>query len=782
MTDVRQKKIGLIIAVIAAVCCCAVIIGTIGFAISNPYEDQVFVESFENVQLEIDALATDDGYINADEDEKVILMQNCLEKLQNAGKISNLHYDNYVFHFNYADYGFGGVAVEDTHDDCWGDSPLGSEWNRMLSQNFVKNFFNSFARENWLFIFGDSTVNSVTYDEIESLVREFNNDDTLKIKLKTDTTVSTYTNLESKDLIYISAHGFFDEKENRQLIWTQEKVTDQYKKNKKYKKLLREGDIGVYYKTQNGLVDKNESYFVIAPQFFQDYYDDDELNGSIVLLGVCSAFGNNDKENYQLALSLRHAGAGSVIGFCNTVNQGYSVLFYNSVITSYLGGQTIGEAFDNAKATIGENENEYYNIYTSFEADDFPAYPILSGETDARFDFSDSTTFGETTFCIKDANSNEGIPNVSVTIKNREENFSTHDYRSDENGLCTLQLPAGQYTCTFSHADYSTTEMEITLEPNTSDAEPKEVLLEHKALAMIDFIGMTVDDVKKMFGENCKFVDNSGRGGASSRYSMYYEQDGVPFIFGVDSQTQPTGSDVISTVEYSSMYNDSEVIVEGEITSKTTYAEMKASKDPILWRDLPLFCVTYKVGDLSVDFEYQDMPADHATADSIVVLQRTWEVTEESWETETYQNYLLYQAVLDQYKEVCANNHILNYGMCSYCEFAICDINGDGVDELIVQDGTCEQNRTHHIYTIEEGTAKLIGEYNAWHLSLYDGERGDGKLIGVSGMGGSWIQSEIVITGDSLTEKTIDSSDSGDNPFTSVPNPIIFSSVQITII
>lgn len=55
-----------------------------------------------------------------------------------------------------------------------------------------------------------------------------------------------------------------------------------------------------------------------------------------------------------------------------------------------------------------------------------------------------------------------------------------------------------------------------------------------------------------------------------------------------------------------------------------------------------------------------------------------------------------------------------------YKEYAIHDINDDGVAELIVQDGTCEADRTYYFYTFKNGKAVYMGSYSASHSALAD--------------------------------------------------------------
>ncbi len=59
------------------------------------------------------------------------------------------------------------------------------------------------------------------------------------------------------------------------------------------------------------------------------------------------------------------------------------------------------------------------------------------------------------------------------------------------------------------------------------------------------------------------------------------------------------------------------------------------------------------------------------------------------------------------------------------------DINKDGVDELITQTGTCEADRTYHIYTFANGKMIYAGSFGGWHGTLYS--KGKSIIIVSSG-------------------------------------------------
>ncbi|MBQ8765221.1 MAG: hypothetical protein IJZ16_00275 [Clostridia bacterium] len=84
--------------------------------------------------------------------------------------------------------------------------------------------------------------------------------------------------------------------------------------------------------------------------------------------------------------------------------------------------------------------------------------------------------------------------------------------------------------------------------------------------------------------------------------------------------------------------------------------------------------------------------------------------------------------------EIIDNNH--NYDEIIEIEgyingYTYCDINKDGVEELITQTGSCEADRTYHIYTFADGKMFYAGSFGGWHGTLY--EKDDMIIIASSG-------------------------------------------------
>ena len=129
-------------------------------------------------------------------------------------------------------------------------------------------------------------------------------------------------------------------------------------------------------------------------------------------------------------------------------------------------------------------------------------------------------------------------------------------------------------------------------------------------------------------------------------------------------------------------------------------------------------------------------------------------------DTKTISEFDIYQPILKDYYNNCKKEHSI-YDIHSFCKYTLYDIDENGVNELIVQSGTSEGDRTHYVYTCENNQSKLLGKYNAWHLGLYGSNK---KIIAVDGMGGNWTIYNIIISNDEVVKKEIKTVESADIP------------------
>ena len=54
-----------------------------------------------------------------------------------------------------------------------------------------------------------------------------------------------------------------------------------------------------------------------------------------------------------------------------------------------------------------------------------------------------------------------------------------------------------------------------------------------------------------------------------------------------------------------------------------------------------------------------------------------------------------------------------------YNDYYLYDMDGDGVKELLLQEGTCEADYMYQVYTIANGAAVSLGELSGGHTSVF---------------------------------------------------------------
>ncbi len=474
-----KKKTKIISVIVAVIVIVVAIVGIICGTYDWEYEK--FLDTSETVGSKISETMALDNFRNADDTKKVDLMQECLSDLEKQGLIKNITYSNYIFHFEYLYNDIGsGVIIKDVHtDDCWGSSGIASRKVLTASQNIVTEKISSsdtdIDKQNWSFVLG-ATINESLSNQFNYITTEYDSPVT-DIDYLTSSDVSTYMNFANSDLVYISAHGWYNDGARTSVIWTEEEATKQKRKNKEYKNLLKDNSID-FYKMNDGddNPENDKAYFVILPSFFENYYDNKKLENSIFLFSVCCLFGDNNSENIDFYNSLEKAGASTVIGACNSVNQGYSFLFYDKLINEYLSGKSIYDSYIEARNIIGENENVYFKNYTEFSENKIPGYFMFLGKKDTVLKNYSDANFGQYGICIKDSDTQKPIKSVLIQVT--KENGMGHIYKSDLNGFCKFELPAGEYQCKLSLNGYNDKTIDIIIEKNVITSLQDDILME----------------------------------------------------------------------------------------------------------------------------------------------------------------------------------------------------------------------------------------------------------------------------------------------------------------
>lgn len=184
------------------------------------------------------------------------------------------------------------------------------------------------------------------------------NDIHLKTDIDTYCTVEDFkTGLLNYDIIFIEEHGEVKGLLNKvSLILTLEECNRT--SEKQYKSDIRNLS-KVMYK------DDLKNYWAIKPLFFEKYYENNRLKNTIVWIGSCKGYMQDDLVNI-----FEKCGASAVIGYDNSVNTQYDMLLHNGFVYSLMHGDTVSDALEFSKSIWKSDDRTYcYSSNPEFKVD-----------------------------------------------------------------------------------------------------------------------------------------------------------------------------------------------------------------------------------------------------------------------------------------------------------------------------------------------------------------------------------------------------------------------------
>lgn len=227
-----------------------------------------------------------------------------------------------------------------------------------------------------LFSFDDPS-NSIIFPKYQQVAEYWTNSG-LFTEIKVEPTVEDYrTALLNKELIVIAEHGarYEDSKGKVQsVIKLAEKVT--VAKTLKYSSDLAKKRIILAKDAET-----DEWTYCLTAEFFKYYYLPQGLKGSVVYMDNCYGFGAGKKVDKSLAQAFVSCSADAVVGYHEAVYIDYGLFILNDMLGEMLGGATISDALDSAKAKWGNNDLEFAQAFTDWNTSRHPAAtPHLHGK------------------------------------------------------------------------------------------------------------------------------------------------------------------------------------------------------------------------------------------------------------------------------------------------------------------------------------------------------------------------------------------------------------------
>lgn len=212
--------------------------------------------------------------------------------------------------------------------------------------------------------------------------------------------------------------------------------------------------------------------------------------------------------------------------------------------------------------------------------------------------------------------------------------------------------------------------------------------------------------------ENGKFVENAGQ---------------TEPVSGSDFMPDETQQKMIETLTKLGMNKDAEGIKE---TGKAVF-EFQDSVDKTLLR------IQGKNEGFDMDKAYGStvnlIPEYNAEAFGKVVLQIKYGDMTDSVSKENLtdnqsssksSNSVTSDTYLAEYGPIIDAAYSKYYDGIQVMNYFFCDIDKDGIKELLVQNGTCEADYTYQAYTIQNNKSKYLGEISGFHTMFYKDENG----------------------------------------------------------
>lgn len=305
------------------------------------------------------------------------------------------------------------------------------------------------------------------------------------IHLKTDIdsycTVEDFkTGLCGYDIVFIEEHGGVTGLFNKvTLIGTFEEYNKTSKKNYKddYKNLTK-------CKQNNSTKD----YWAIKPSFFEKYYGNNKLKDTIVWIGSCYGYMNDDLVN-----AFEKSGASAVIGYSDSVATNYDTVLHNAFVYSLMHGDTVLDALEFSKSIWKSDDVTYFYSFLVNKGIESPfkgavAKVNAKGEN-AKLIYLPyySSISGKVT-----DEDNNPIPNAKISIHNIRGMSYGIEAVTNENGEYTLECPQDSYTISVKADGYEVFETDefisvsynnettfnITLKKETEITKPDNIIAE----------------------------------------------------------------------------------------------------------------------------------------------------------------------------------------------------------------------------------------------------------------------------------------------------------------
>ena len=338
---------------------------------SEEYESEEYVDST------ITELLSSEAFQSSDDINKKQMVKDLLQDLsQRSYSESNgsyitecsIWYDEETnrYYFSYGTGSQGSISFDIPVEGCIGTYiEEDSDSNSQTLTSLDEEVDNNIAETKGIIMYGiTENLNTDEYTRYEKLADVFEPFG-FKISICNATVDNFKQGLLDYDFIDIECHGSLKKElilnsakslsfESVPVFVTFEKVNSET--DKKYRNDLNSHRIDKTYFAQAGDLKAARTLYEITPQFFEHYYSDNKLKGSLTWLGCCEGYGVTNNEVPALSLAFKHSGSDAILAHVNEVFSGYDFDLMKYTLAYMINGDSFKDALAKAENEVGSDD------------------------------------------------------------------------------------------------------------------------------------------------------------------------------------------------------------------------------------------------------------------------------------------------------------------------------------------------------------------------------------------------------------------------------------------
>lgn len=425
-----------------------------------------------------------------------------------------------------------------------------------------------------------------------------------------EVTVEDLKQLSDDELVYVAAHGIYTRfqyiSDEKYFFFFDKKETITTSGFGLLEEATQAKDQQYNLDLKSGRIIKWGTEYMILPAFFDEHYSRKDFLDTMFVFGSCELMGKDGIMHRAWPDVLSRKSAKATVAFHNSVYIYYGYELLHTMVDELSEGRTISEALETAKTTHGADDVVWGSNMNFDEVHSPAAYPVLSGDHDARL----ISIIGSIRGKVADAVTRSPIQTAALSLRPADGIEVLQRQTTDESGNFSFSLEEGTYDLIISADGYMNCIIRsVPVEKGFTNYLQNTILLNRVEGDPAAYVSGTVTDAvtdEKVTGATIRFRENWG-----NRTGPYMQNNGMDIVLVSD------GSGNYFTDKLAYGYYTLEISYENYATQ---YVNVIASNDPAAYEHQDIVLVPVAHGnDFRITLEWDANPRDedsHIVSDS----------------------------------------------------------------------------------------------------------------------------------------------------------------------